>query len=289
MNNQIRCLNLARKKAIMPLPPVVYSSWGADLDYFFPNYPEEQKPIRSFLKKTSFYISECQRDLGLAQKNGFRGKFKGFLPANGGFDTEVATRPKADQKRPILMIKGRDQADGDLIGRAMVILESLALCSEVVKPFQIQIIQAHNGENIRHKAAELSAQYGLNIEVLPYLSSEELFSRLSQSYLYISMTINDGLPLSLVEAMAMGAFPIFADLESIRDYIQSGKNGILTPWDQPQTIAEAITKAIQNPEFVEQARHLNYRLIDDKLSKKSVAPQIEKIYLEIRESCRIPW
>lgn len=281
MNNQTRCLNAARKKSVHPLPPVIYSSWGTDLDYFFPHYPEEQKSVKYFLKKTSYYISECQRDLRLSCKIGFHGKFKGFLPANGGFDTETFTHPKENQERPLILIKGRDQTDGDPIGRAMTILESLALCADTVRPFKIQILQAHKAENIPRKALEISNQHNLSIEVLPYVEDKELYAKLAQSYLYISMTINDGLPISLVESMALGVFPIFSDLESLRDYIEHEKNGYLTPSDQPQILANFITKAIQNPDFVRRARQFNYNLVDEKLSKKSVAPKIKKIYQEM--------
>jgi glycosyltransferase involved in cell wall biosynthesis len=43
----------------------------------------------------------------------------------------------------------------------------------------------------------------------------------------VSPSIHDGTPNSLLEAMACGCFPVAGDLESIREWITHGQNGLL--------------------------------------------------------------
>ena len=51
-------------------------------------------------------------------------------------------------------------------------------------------------------------------------------------------SIHDGTPNSLLEGMACGCFPVAGDLESIREWITHGQNGLLVDPNDPQSIAD---------------------------------------------------
>ncbi|MGE5123288.1 MAG: glycosyltransferase, partial [Acidobacteriaceae bacterium] len=86
----------------------------------------------------------------------------------------------------------------------------------------------------------------------------ELFRR---SQISVSITEHDGTPNTLLEAMACGSFPIAGDIESLREWIRPGENGLLVDPDDPRGLAEAIIQAINQPEMRRTAREMNLALV----------------------------
>ena len=111
--------------------PWVYSSWGADLVHYANMSVQNRMEVESVLSEVDYYISECQRDLRLAREIGFKGEFLGYLPAFGGlnWDHFYSFRKLGPvSKRKTIILKGRDQKDGDPQGRALTALKAFALC-----------------------------------------------------------------------------------------------------------------------------------------------------------------
>lgn len=276
--NMGRVVNSAR--ALMrSFPPLIYSSWGADLDFFSKLHPEEEPAIREFVRQADYYVSECGRDFELVKQLGFAGKFLGYLPANGGFpdDQFEIHGVHSVSERKKIFVKGRDISDGDPVGRASTILTAMSLIPEKIKPFEVCIGQTRDGDNIRRMAQNLTAQ-GFNIRILPHVSTEELYSILKDSRLLLASTINDGLPISLMEAMAFGVYPIHSDLDSIRDFIQSRKNGSLFPPEDPTKLADEIKWALDNPRALEHAQSLNLDFVRKNLLQSNVSSKFDEIY-----------
>jgi glycosyltransferase involved in cell wall biosynthesis len=76
-----------------------------------------------------------------------------------------------------------------------------------------------------------------------------------------SPSIHDGTPNSLLEGIACGCFPIAGDLESIREWITPGENGLLFDANQPRAIADAILHALENKNLRQKAAGLNQSLV----------------------------
>jgi glycosyltransferase involved in cell wall biosynthesis len=61
--------------------------------------------------------------------------------------------------------------------------------------------------------------------------------------------------------MACGCFPIAGDLESIREWITPGQNGLLVDPNNPQAIADAILIALEREDLRREAAGLNTKII----------------------------
>jgi glycosyltransferase involved in cell wall biosynthesis len=94
----------------------------------------------------------------------------------------------------------------------------------------------------------------------------------------IGIGLTDGTPISMLEAMIMGAFPIQADTISTAEWIGDGKNGLLVPAEQTEVIASAIQRALIDDELVELAAKLNTDIADQRLDQKSIVPRIIEMY-----------
>jgi glycosyltransferase involved in cell wall biosynthesis len=106
----------------------------------------------------------------------------------------------------------------------------------------------------------------------------EVFRR---SQVVVSPSIHDGTPNSLLEGMACGCFPVAGDLESIREWITSGKNGLLTDATDPQKLAASLLEAIENKNLRTQAAGLNKKMIIERAEYSRCMTQVAGFYQTI--------
>ncbi len=116
------------------------------------------------------------------------------------------------------------------------------------------------------------------VRLLPYVTQAELWQLFKTCEVTVSISTHDGTPNTLLEAMACGCFPVAGDLESLRDWITPGINGLLVDAGNPQDIARAIITALENSAMRENARLINLQLVTDKASREVVQSQIQSFY-----------
>ena len=69
----------------------------------------------------------------------------------------------------------------------------------------------------------------------------------------ISLSISDGTPNVMLEAMAAGALPIMHPLDSIKEWIIDSQNGLLVNSLYPNDISNALIKGISDDEIFSNA------------------------------------
>ena len=116
------------------------------------------------------------------------------------------------------------------------------------------------------------------VELLPLQSQQQLAELFRRSQICLSITTHDGTPNSLLEAMACGCFPIAGDLESLREWISPGVNGLLVDPNEPEALASAILSAIDHPELRHHARQENVQLIQQRAEYHQTMQTAEEIY-----------
>jgi glycosyltransferase involved in cell wall biosynthesis len=263
--------------------PWVYSSWGTDLDFFGADSAEREGVCR-VLGAVDYHISECERDRRLAAEMGFTGRFGGFFPAFGGVDLErleTYRRPGPVSARDTIVLKGRDCGgdDSDPVGRAMTVMRALGQVVGALRRFRIIIVQAT--PNVAREAVVLSAATGLDIRVMPRLSREDLLRVVGSARAVVAMTVNDGLPATLVEAMALGALPVHSDLEPVREWVVDGRNGLLVPPENVDTVAKALLRAVGDDDLVDSAARGNVRMVKARLDVGVVRRRAMGVYEQI--------
>lgn len=102
-----------------------------------------------------------------------------------------------------------------------------------------------------------------NIKFLGRVPNEELPNLLAQSDFYLSVPISEGVSASLFEAMASGCFPIVSKLPAYEAFIKDGYNGIITPVNDSQSLAIAITNYLNNPLQYEMGVQYNRKYIEE--------------------------
>jgi glycosyltransferase involved in cell wall biosynthesis len=102
----------------------------------------------------------------------------------------------------------------------------------------------------------------------------------------VSPSTHDGTPNTLLEAMACGCFPIAGDLESLREWITPGVNGLLVD-PEIRALADAVLLALERPDLRARARVLNLRLVADRAEQGQVMQSAEIFYQDILKHAQL--
>jgi len=78
--------------------------------------------------------------------------------------------------------------------------------------------------------------------------------------------------------MACGCFPVAGDIESIREWIIDGENGLLVNPRDSIELANAIIEALEQPALRERASAHNQSLIKTTAAQSATRPEIQAFY-----------
>ena len=145
----------------------------------------------------------------------------------------------------------------------------------------VRLIMASDGSLGREARAFVAARPTLRDRVtftgfLPY---EELMATVARGHLYLSASLVDSTSVSLLEAMALGVFPVVSDLPANREWILDGFNGLLFEPGNPRDLARRIQEAMARPERIQRARQLNKALVQEKACWEC---HIARVYREMQ-------
>ena len=120
-----------------------------------------------------------------------------------------------------------------------------------------------------------------NVVLLPTLKQTDLWPLFGRAEASVSVSQHDGTPNSLLEAMALGCFPIAGDIESVREWITPGENGILIDPGSPEQLANAILCAMGNEPLRRKAAEQNRQLILTRAEKSVVSASLAAFYRQL--------
>lgn len=104
---------------------------------------------------------------------------------------------------------------------------------------------------------------------------------LKQADLYFSLLNTDATSVTLLEAMACGAFPLATHIPANEEWIIDGQNGYLVRLTTPESLAEKIIAALKQPELRFEAARANRRLISQKANWDLNMQTVLEIYRQL--------
>jgi glycosyltransferase involved in cell wall biosynthesis len=276
-NESYPLLEVKRKLGGKFLMPWIYSSWGSDL-YLFGDQPKHRALIKEVLSSCNYYIADCQRDVGLALKLGFKGEVLGVFPGVGGLHIAemrkmISAGPASGRR--VIALKGYT----GWAGRALIALQALQLCADMLQDYKVVVYSAD--AEVAHVARYISRATDIPFEVLPRGPRDEIIKLMGSSRLAIGMSITDGAPISMLDAMVMGAFPIQSDTVSTAEWITHGKNGLLVPPENPKALAIAIRRGLSDDKLVDGAAKKNIEITTERVDRSVIQPRVIEMYEKV--------
>lgn len=258
------------------VPKVYLSIWGSDL-FWFQQFANHRSKIRGILSKTDALSTECKRDIELAKAFGFKGKLLPTIPASGGVDLDHVTRPgnfDLPSQRSKIMVKGYS----GFVGRSLIALEALEQMSDELKSYEIHVYSASLRTRWRARRIQRRSDLHIVLHKKHALTHGEVITMLGESRLSISISLSDGFPGSLREAMITGCFPIESKCSCGNEWATAGKSALFVDPGDVSEIMSAIRTALNDDVLVDNAAKINYGLANDGFSKASVSTRIQNYY-----------
>jgi glycosyltransferase involved in cell wall biosynthesis len=261
-------------------PKWLATNWGSDI-FYFRRFPDHEAQIRRLLAAIDFYSCECKRDISLAREYGYAGPVLPALPNSGGFDMSTLTAlrsPIPPSKRRLLMIKGYHH----FAGRAMTSMKVLETFADRLQDYEIVLYSVSSEP--RQRAFELKDRGVLNIKVIDLATHAEILQHFGQSRLYMGISISDAISTSVLEAMAMGAFPIQSNTSCCDEWFEDGIGGYIVPPENFDLICDRFERALIDDGLVDRAAAINEQTIRDRLSSEIIGARVSQCYREVLRS-----
>jgi glycosyltransferase involved in cell wall biosynthesis len=265
--------------------PLVVSTWGNDLTLHAKGSPLMAGQTRRVLARADGLITDTQRDIRLGYQWGFdQGKPTLVVPGAGGIlldsivaEQETGSLPERLPEVPII-VNPRGQRPGSL--RQDIFFQAIPLVLEKV-PEAVFVCPSLLGDiESEHWVDSLGIRP--RTKLWPRLNQAQLWELFRNSQVFVSPSVHDGTPNSLLEAMANGCFPVVGNTEAMTEWVQSDVNGLLVDATEANSIANAIIKAIQQPSLREKAARFNATLIAERAAYAPNMRRVEEFYKIVR-------
>ncbi|MBY6839007.1 glycosyltransferase family 4 protein [Clostridium botulinum] len=146
---------------------------------------------------------------------------------------------------------------------------------------KLKIVLAGDGdiEKVKLKIKE----YGLEdtVSVLGWINESKRNQILKDTKIYILPSYNEGMPMSILEAMSYGIPVISSNVGSIPTLIKNGINGYLIEAGDTKSLANNILKLVENKNLRNIISKNNYSEVKEKFSIESNIEKLIKIYNKI--------
>ena len=112
---------------------------------------------------------------------------------------------------------------------------------------------------------------------------EDVFRLLSIINIFVLPSYREGMPKSILEAMAAGKPVIATNIRGCREEVVDGVTGLLVPVKNPEALAQAIIKILSNPEMAKKMGEAGKKRAREKFDEKMVLEKELKIYQKLIE------
>ncbi|MBI3945010.1 MAG: glycosyltransferase [Armatimonadetes bacterium] len=275
----LRIPNEGYVAALAGYHPWVLSAWGQDFIYTGASYAVHRRLLRFAVRRPDGLTADCQRDIRLSREYGLPAHTPGvFFPGNGGVDTRLYQPglPAAQRERLVLYPRGVAP-----YLRVDTLLDAAGLLLEEEVDIRFLLLAPPALIPIVRRAAEARRLPDERVAVAAFQPQPALVGLLQRAAVIVSPSMSDGTPNSMLEGMACGAFPVIGDIESVREWITHGENGLLfDPQDAPG-LAACIRQALDNPQMRQAAEAVNARLIGERADYAQVMPRVRAFYTSV--------
>lgn len=228
--------------------PMVLTSHVGKLDAL-------QQPTRTLTRAYEgslghFVLSRCTRFIAISGSVREHLERLGIAPGaidevpNGVDHTRfhAASESEAADGPPLLMFVGRHMPNKG----PQVFIESLGLLRGQGVPFRAELLSSgpmRERLERRVRQLELAGQVTFRGQV-PDVAQE-----MRRADVMVRPSFSEGMPLSLLEAMATGVCLVVSDVSGNYDLIRDGQNGILFPPGRADLLAAALKRVVESPEL----------------------------------------
>ena len=243
--------------------------------------PEYRARIQDVLEQCDRLIADNPQNYEYALALGLKQQQVaelGVVPGTGGVDVASLAANWQDatsQRRGIVWPKAYECPQST----ALPVLEAFRLAWNRLPRCEVHMLgTAPLQPAVRLWFHTLPAEMRERCVLVDRVSREQTLQWLSSARVMLAPALADGVPNSLYEAMAAGAFPIVSPLETILPIVKPEENVLFARNLYPHEIADALVRAMTDDGLVDAAAQKNLALVKDLADREEIRPRVVKFY-----------
>jgi glycosyltransferase involved in cell wall biosynthesis len=142
------------------------------------------------------------------------------------------------------------------------------------------VLDIYGQGELRDELQARAKKQGAKVNFMGVVSNNELSHIFNRYSYYILTSFYEGMPKTLLEAMACGLVCIGTDVAGINEVIEDGVNGYLAKGTDAQALAEVINKAVRLPPDIVTAEGI--RKIRNNFSLEAAVEQEKEIIMKLK-------
>jgi len=259
------------------------------LGFVFISQSAKAKVIRTVVK-TAFRVFSWSKRINMMVQNGddqtligsfgFKKDKSLFLVRGSGVDGQHFHPAESYPQTPLVTFVGRllwAKGVGEII-------EAARILKKRGKSYRIALVGDIDAANPQ-SASEADLKNWQSEELVEcWGRRSDIADIYRQSTIALLPSWREGLPKSLLEAAASGLSMIATDVPGCREIVRHEENGLLVTLKDPQSMADAIEKLVENPALCQQYGQAARKFVDEELNDTAVMDKTMAIIHQIMES-----
>lgn len=265
--------------------PLVITALGSDvLIKNITSNPFRTFLLRQFLKKTvrASDLIHCQARHLAGELAHYTTRQNPIIDFPYGVEMEQLPRKTIEQpsKKQPLIISTRYFGK---IYNVQLLIEAIPFVLQEIREAKFIVLGGGpEKERLAQRISDLKIEKSVTL-LDAITNRQELMTMLTKATIYVSTSRSDGASQSLLEAMAIGLFPVVTDIAANREWIEDGINGLLCLLDNPADLAAKVIRAIRDETMIEDAIVANRRIVEERASYTRNMALMERYYYQLCE------
>lgn len=244
--------------------------------------PEVCKTIQRALSECDQIICDNYANIKYAAELGIPSeKFGSIVPVPGSGGLNLAGNESgeldlpSERERIILWPKAYESQ----WSKALPVLDAIQIAWEKIQPCEIYMLAM--SPDVQDWYLSMPAGIRKHCHVAKRVPRQEILSLMKRARILLAPSLIDGVPNSLYEAMAYGAFPIISPLETINPLVHPEENVLFARNLYPYEIADALVKAMSDDTLIDHAAQNNFRLVRTIADRQTIKRRVVDYYHRI--------
>lgn len=247
---------------------------GAEYIKFYNKLSTTHKEkVKKIWKKATYIIVLSEQ-----WKKDFENIFdnKNIVVINNGIniDNLKEGRSEVTKYQNNLLLLGR-------LGKRKGAYDLIKAIENIVSEFpNMRLYMAGDGEIEKVRNIVLEKQLDKNIIIVGWANFNKKIELLKKCSTVVLPSYNEGLPMTILEGMAIGKIIISTNVGGIPEVVKNGENGIILEPGDIEALSNAMKKVMSSRDFIESCSRNNIKKIKENFSMDTMHNKIKELYIK---------